>query len=101
MTPLEMRGDYDWSEAFNFAEGFDKGDVVEIAHYADGDNDGPAWVMVGRLEDGRYFYLSAWCDYTGWDCVAGGDSATGESLEDVLRFATDDERERMAVRWAP
>jgi hypothetical protein len=86
---------YDWQEAFAYAgevrgEGeygcygsaniseaiedsgvpcdpFSREDVAEIVAMEDGENDGPDWIIVGRLNDGRWFSLSAGCDYTGWD----------------------------------
>ena len=90
-TLEEMRAEdnYDWPEAFGFAGGqpnayncgvpeaipgescstepFGLDDVAEILGSVDGDNDGPSWVCVGRLTDGRHFTLRAGCDYTGWD----------------------------------
>lgn len=76
----EIKDDHDWKEAFKYANpsapevvdrdvdtsSFEIGDVQEIFGMSEGDNDGPPWLMIGQLKDGRYFYLSAWCDYTGW-----------------------------------
>lgn len=31
-----------------------------------GANDGPNWLVYGKLLDGRYFFITAGCDYTGW-----------------------------------
>lgn len=79
---------YDWRHAFSYASGGEYGavtirraaphievseapfgrlDVVEIIALRVGKNDGPNWVCVGRLADGRWFALDAGCDYTGWD----------------------------------
>lgn len=91
-TALEqIQNSYDWREAFGYAgepetcaarynggpdvqsmddaasTPFDLSDVAHIEHHAEGENDGPSWIAVGRLNDGRFFYLSAGCDYTGWD----------------------------------
>ncbi len=46
---------------------FGRHNVVEILASQEGDNDGPDWVAVGRLDDGRWFAVRAGCDYTGWD----------------------------------
>lgn len=58
--------DYNWEEAFQFADGFDRDDVARIIHQIDGANDYASWILVGQLTDDRFVYLSAWCDYTGW-----------------------------------
>lgn len=46
---------------------FTREDVVIILCMSEGENDGPPWVIAGALRDGRWFHLSAGCDYTGWD----------------------------------
>jgi hypothetical protein len=81
---------YDWHQAFEYAsvtgeacgedgpqavvgdEGvdlapFDHTNVAEIIGSRQGCNDEESWRCAGRLNDGRWFYLDAWCDYTGWD----------------------------------
>ena len=58
--------DYDWKEVFNYANGYTREDVAYIVARYDGYNDGDNWEMVGALKDGRWFYLTAGCDYTGW-----------------------------------
>lgn len=84
----ELSGD-DWREAFTYAgkehgrgrgtperalpnddiltTPFGRADVKCVIASAEGANDGENWVVVGELYDGRYFALSAGCDYTGWD----------------------------------
>ena len=87
-TLAEMREDYDWLEAFGFAgakgvcnerlpeaipgetcsvDPFSIGSVAEVYGSVEGEADVSNWVCYGRLHDGRYFALSAGCDYTGWD----------------------------------
>jgi hypothetical protein len=77
---------YDWPEVFKYASGageggtpvavpegsdlsataFDTADVERVEKAVEGDNDGPDWVAFGLLKDGRWFCVSAGCDYTGW-----------------------------------
>jgi hypothetical protein len=80
---------YDWDQAFGYAgqigtygtgspapalpgdavsvEPFGRKDVVRVVALSEGENDGPNWLCVGELRDGRFFALDAGCDYTGWD----------------------------------
>ena len=52
----------------------------------------------GQLNDGRWFYLEAGCDYTGWDCQAGGSVTIARTKEECENFAmTDESRSRMNV----
>ena len=88
LTIERMLADYDWQAAFEYAS-FKIEDVAEIHGSDDGENDGDEWVMWGRLRDGRWFYLHAGCDYTGWDCQAGGDSVVHESRDEVIRMGMD------------
>lgn len=110
---------YDWREAFAFAGGegygsadvrrcigepadlsaepFGRHDVAFIVGQDEGENDGANWICFGRLWDGRWFALSAGCDYTGWDCQASGCAFVAASAEALVRLGlTDDERERLA-----
>lgn len=87
MTLEELRADYDWACVFaddgNGSCGncskeldlvgevsdaaFTREDVVEVLASRDGEHDGPAWMGVFRLNDGRFVYAEGSCDYTGWD----------------------------------
>ena len=74
--------DYDWEQAFEVAQRdnpiavigddqvptspFTRDDVARIIAKAEGENDGESWVGVFELKDGRFAYVTAWCDYTGW-----------------------------------
>lgn len=76
--------------------GFARADVERIIALAEGENDGPRWVGVFKLKDGRFACLSAGCDYTGWDCQAGGNAHVAPRLKDIIRWGlTADERDRL------
>src|SRR5258708_2501626 len=99
---LERLDYYDWKEAFKYAAeptkitetaiadgidaGFTREDVQTILHIDDGENDGKSWIAVFRLKDGRFAFLEASCDYTGWGCQEGGHSFTAPSYERLLMF---------------
>lgn len=76
---------YDWQEAFQYAD-FGIDEVKNVIAYEEGENDGASWVLVAELNDGRFGYVDAWCDYTGWDCQAGGSSGTADTLEKLQRW---------------
>lgn len=91
MTLEKLRHDWDWGEAFAYAgekldacDGqphrpqvvingdcsdapFSRADVIRIVASSDGEYDGPDWIGIFKLKDGRYGFLAAGCDYTGWD----------------------------------
>lgn len=118
---LKELDDYSWKEAFGYAgepgteahgdfrisgavpgvdydlSPFTREDVAEVAAMREGENDGPEWVIYGRLRDGRWFYLEAGCDYQ-----ASGSAVIGSSKEEVERFGlTQDARERLGVTLLP
>lgn len=64
---LELIDNRDWREAFVYAKDFKREDVKRVLLMSNGDNDGPDWIGLFELNDGRYAGLSAGCDYTGWD----------------------------------
>lgn len=91
----EMKESYDWKEAFVYAP-FDLSEVAAIIKADEGFNDGDRWLAVGVLNDGRFFFLSAGCDYTGWDCQAWGDCEFADTLDDLVRWRLGDhDRERL------
>lgn len=104
--------DYAWEEAFRFANenigsagalcdvsAFGREDVVEIIAIEDGENDGASWIGVFRLADGRFAFVDAGCDYTGWECQAGGNAVVSTSLEVLIRFGLgEDARDRLRLR---
>jgi hypothetical protein len=111
---LEKLNDYNWQEAFGYAgEGgtcapyqldngldirgalptkqynlapFTREDVTEICAMREGEHDGDEWIIYGKLKDGRWFYLEAGCDYTGWDCHASGSATIADSKEEIERY---------------
>lgn len=60
-TPLPVEGFKGSTEPFTFD------DVEQVLMHADGENDGPEWLVALRLKDGRFVFVEAGCDYTGWD----------------------------------
>ena len=111
--------DYDWAEVFGEGGGgnctaifpqpqppsylgslatFGRVDVAEIFAMEVGENDGPDWIIYGRLKDGRYFSARGGCDYTGWDCQASNSGHVAASREDIERFGlTVDDRKRFNI----
>jgi hypothetical protein len=82
---LDELNTYDWREAISYAP-FDFNEISEVLYADEGENDGESWVGVFKLNDGRFGYVDAWCDYTGWDCQANGDGAIRDSFEDLQRW---------------
>lgn len=51
---------------------------------------------MGVLKTGEFFFLSAWCDYTGWDCQSGGSCEMAPTLADLIRWRLGDaDRQRL------
>lgn len=109
---IGMLDTYDWEQAFLYArqpqrvppgadvdqDAISRDDVASIVWHAEGERDGPNWLIGGQLVDGRWFFLAAGCDYTGWDCQAGGNAYVADGRESIERFAMgDDDRERLGV----
>lgn len=105
----EELDDYNWKEVFSAAgvetgsngidltraiptdtvtslEPFGCDDVAEILHKEEGDNDGPDWIIVVKLKDGRFAYLEGGCDCTGWDCQSSCSAQVAATYEEIVRF---------------
>lgn len=104
--------DYDWASAWEVygdvrsahptsgvsLAGLSPDDVDVVLSADEGENDGPEWLLYGVAKDGRYFFLSAGCDYTGWDCQAGGTLTVAKTEREMLDFGmTKDNRDRLGV----
>lgn len=111
-TMLDMLDCYDWQEAFNAASGpdpakpgdsvgvqsFNVDDVASVVAYDEGVNDESNWLILGTLTDGRIFYLSAGCDYTGWDCQCWGRSWVAHTMSDMIAYGIpEEERKRLKL----
>jgi len=79
-------------------ERFELKDVAEVLGSAEGENDGANWIVIVRLNDGRFAFVTAGCDYTGWGCRDGGHVMVAPSLPELLLLGLgDEERERLGV----
>lgn len=98
-APLRVLDDPDWQAAFEHAKGFTIDDVKAVCAFTVGEPDGAEWRMVGKLENGRYFYLEAGCCYSGWDCSSSGSSQVENTFEDVVKFGcTEEARRELGLR---
>lgn len=128
-TNEQWREDYDWIEAFGYAgqpdtcatvyqsgpdlrrahptatepslQPFTIADVASVEAMSEGENGDRDWLCLGVLNDGRWFLLAAGCDYTGWDCQAGGTTTLATSRDELLAYGTTTvERERLGLAAA-
>ncbi|HEX6053888.1 MAG TPA: hypothetical protein VFZ21_31675 [Gemmatimonadaceae bacterium] len=79
------------------ADPFTRSDVAEVISTRDGENDESNWLGVFRLNDGRFAFVSAGCDYTGWGCRESGHAIVSHSLEHLVQFGIGEE-DRKALR---
>jgi len=88
----EFRADYDWGEVLSYAgkdsceQGeqkppmaspvsdatmdcsvFGMEDVKDVICVSAGMKEEDSWLCILELRDGRFAYIEACCDYTGWD----------------------------------
>lgn len=111
---LPQLTDNDWDEAFVYAgeryidvcppnarvptASFDREDVISILAMEEGANDEEHWIIAGKLKDGRWFYLEAGCDYSGWDCQASGSAVVASTKSELIRFGIPNEaRTRLKI----
>ncbi len=55
-----------WKDSKSFYD-----NLQEIFYFQTGQCDGDNWYVLGQFSNGVYFYINAWCDYTGFDCQSG------------------------------
>lgn len=93
----KFKNDYDWTEAF-LVSGADINTVTEIIKYYNGCNDAEPWIIVCKTNENKYMVLEAWCDYTGWDCQAGGTYEIYDTLGGALADLTPEQANRLEVK---
>ena len=101
-TTLEqMKKNEDWTDGvMSYAKEFGLDDVEEVIASVEGANDGPDWIGVFKLKNGKYGIVIAGCDYTGWDCQAWGHSVVTDTLDELIRYKmTSGERERTGLGY--
>lgn len=78
--------DYDLRAAieYNYLEEFKLTDIAYVWAVVEGENDGPAWHWIVRLQDGSAWYLTGSCDYTGWDCQSWLSASRLQNPGDLL-----------------
>lgn len=107
--------DYDWGNAFGEDEvkiipkpvinanginisGINRESVKRIIASTLGERDGRSWTGIFELNDGRFISVCSWCDYTGWDCQAGGEIFVAYDEESIKKFGlSEEERKRLAI----
>lgn len=55
-----------WKDSKSFYDNLQK-----IFYFQTGERDGNDWNVLGQFSNGIFFYITAWCDYTGFDCHSG------------------------------
>lgn len=95
--PTMFADDYDWKEAASYAN-WAPSEVEFVIAADEGGNDGPNWLAVVVLADGRFSFLSAGCDYTGWGCRSSGHSQEYADLDELIRMGLgQEERDRLKL----
>ena len=109
MNIKDLENSFDWKEAFTFSDGtsLDEGsdsfafgidDIKKILYAEDGGNDGPSWIIMVKLKNNQYGFLTAWCDFTGWGCQDGGHSYVSKSKKKLIRYGLgEDDRKRFGI----
>lgn len=79
--------------------GFTMDDIESVIASREGENDELSWLAAFGLKDGRFVYIEAWCDYTGWDCRSGGSCSVASNAADLIRFGMGDgSREALGLK---
>jgi hypothetical protein len=99
-TLSELMAAYDWKHIMSeYANPkFDFSDIEEVVLIEEGDNDGPDWVGVFKLNNGSFGVVRAGCDYTGWGCQESGGSDLYETKDIALSRVVDAEMKAYSAR---
>ena len=85
---------YDWESAFSYFP-VSRDQIKRVIKSEEGANDGADWIILAETTHGLFLAGRAGCDYTGWDCQAGGSGSLHSTEEAAIRMGlTRGERER-------
>jgi hypothetical protein len=88
----KQRGiDYDLTACLenNATSGFTIEDIERVEAVVEGVNDESDWHWIVTLKDGSFFYVTGWCDYTGWDCASSATYCPAETVAEALSHCYD------------
>ena len=63
-----------------------------------GENDGDSWNLLCYLSNGVYVYMSAWCDYTGFDCQGEVILWSSKKMQTLIDMALSNEDRRKLMK---
>ena len=86
-----MKDNYDLMAACR-ENGIQHDDIAGVVLEITGENDEYSWHWLVSLSDGRFAYITGWCDYTGWDCKSGAERFDASSLDSALSLCPQDIR---------
>lgn len=64
-------------------------DIDHLIYYQTGQRDGAPWEALGMFKNGFYFFLYAWCDFTGFGCQDGKSIYVSRDLQQIQNHAID------------
>lgn len=71
---INLDSDLESALEYNPQENFTAENILNVMAVFEGEREDANWAWVLKLTGGRFAYLQAWCDYTGWDCQSGAHS---------------------------
>lgn len=60
--------------------------IASVYWHQTGEHDQQPWIAIGRLDNHIYFYYTAWCDFTGFDCQGEMQLYLSESKDTLLKY---------------
>ena len=72
--------------------------VVDVLAEVPGEADESCWHAVIKLANGKYGYLTGWCDYTGWSCQDGANFTEAKTAIEAAKLAKSNNEEKKLIK---
>ena len=66
-------------------------DIKNVLAQVPGEADGMDWYWIVEMKDGKFYYVTGGCDYSGWGCRDWGEAKEAATAREAALLAKNDE----------
>lgn len=91
MKKIIRNPDSDLEYCFQHNCSLEPKDILTVLAQVPGEADGFSWHWVIEMKDGKFFYVTGCCDYSGWGCSDWGEAKEAKTALQAAKLGKNDE----------